>query len=466
MPPRRGARSAELDCDTTRVLVCGDFRPAENDALSCRLNAGRLTLPATWDEERHALCCLVPASDASLIGPGLKCEVVDAQGRIRSCDKPQDVQSEAPAVQPAPATATVMSGLGWLDRLLPVWIVAAMVLGVLLGYLVPAVRSGLAVLEIGGVSLPIALGLWAMMLPVLAKVRYELLAQLLNRSTAKQFAVSAALNWLVGPALMTGLAWACLPDLPGYRNGVIMVGLARCIAMVLIWNAMAQGDSEMCAMLVAVNSVLQILLYSPLSIFYLQVVSGSAAVTVGFWPVAKSVLLFLGVPLLAGIVLRYSLLALTSRRWFDERFMPLFGPLALLGLLYTIVVMFAAQGDQIIGQIGSVARVALPMLAYFILMFTLSFLISWAVRMPYSLATTQAFTAASNNFELAIAVAVGTFGIQSQEALAATVGPLIEVPALLSLVYVSFALKRRFWDARQPEPTPLCAPRGDASGDA
>eukprot|EP00882_Tetradesmus_deserticola_P009676 GHRQ01010217.1.p1 GENE.GHRQ01010217.1~~GHRQ01010217.1.p1 ORF type:complete len:395 (+),score=129.49 GHRQ01010217.1:645-1829(+) len=377
---------------------------------------------------------------------------VDGSG---SCCAAKGGSAEAGAASAAGAESAadssngrgVMSGLSWLDRLLPVWIVAAMVLGVLLGSLAPQVRSGLAVLHIGNVSLPIALGLWLMMWPVLTKVRYELLGTLLtSRGALKQFGVSFALNWVLGPALMTGLAWACLPDLPGFRNGVIMVGLARCIAMVLIWNEMARGSPELCAVMVAFNSVLQIVLYAPLSLFYLQVVSGGAAMHVGFWPVAKSVLLFLGVPLVAGIILRYGLIAVKSKDWLDKKFMPWFGPCALLGLLYTIVVMFASQ--NILSQIGNVARVAVPMLIYFMVMFFASFALSYWCKMSYEFSVTQAFTAASNNFELAIAVAVGVFGISSQEALAATVGPLIEVPVLLGLVYAALWFKGRVWDPK------------------
>eukprot|EP00877_Chromochloris_zofingiensis_P010831 jgi/Chrzof1/6000/Cz17g00070.t1 len=343
----------------------------------------------------------------------------------------------------------VLKNLSWLDRLLPVWIIIAMVVGVVLGYFAPAVKQALQVSNIAGVSLPIALGLWWMMFPVLTKVKYELLGLLLRqKAVAKQFTVSFILNWVIGPALMVGLAWACLSDLPHYRNGVILVGLARCIAMVLIWNELSLGHNELCAVMVAINSVLQIVLYSPLALFYIKVVSRGDDVDVGFWPVAKSVLLFLGVPLVAGIVLRYILLLIKDKEWFETKFMPWFGPTALLALLYTIIVMFASQGDKIIGEIGNVARVAVPMLIYFSLMFFASLAISYYCHMNYSYAVTQAFTASSNNFELAIAVAVGTFGIESAEALAATVGPLIEVPVLLGLVYVALWIKKRFWDAR------------------
>lgn len=419
-----------------------------------------------WDEKGQLICrggCSGAPSDAACKGKG-RTTRADADARV--CGPPQRLggpccpQHDKAARQGAacsgacgsgaPEAAPVVAKLPWLDRLLPLWIVLAMVGGILLGCFVPGVGENLmSGVHVGDVSLPIAIGLWIMMWPVLTKVRYELLGRLLSsRATATNLAVSAALNWLLGPALMTGLAWACLPDLPAFRSGVVMVGLARCIAMVLIWNQLALGDSEMCAVMVAFNSVLQIILYAPLSILYIQIVSGGGSIDVGFWPVARSVLLFLGVPLAAGILLRLAVIATAGRRWFEDVLMPWFGPWALIGLLYTIVVMFASQGKAIISELGNVARVSVPMLIYFGLMFALSFVVAWVARMPYAYAATQAFTAASNNFELAIAVAVATFGLQSSEALAATVGPLVEVPVLVSLVYVSLWVKRRWWDER------------------
>lgn len=251
------------------------------------------------------------------------------------------------------------------------------------------------------------------------------------------------LNWLIGPALMTGLAWATLPDLPDYRTGVILVGIARCIAMVLIWNELAKGDSQLCAVIVAVNSVLQIILFTPVSLFYLKVVSGSESdIDVSAWTVAKSVLLFLGVPLGAGLLTRVILRRGAGSRWYDTKFLPFIGPFALLGLLYTIFVMFAIQAHEIVDNIGHVARVVVPMLLYFSITFTSSLLITRHLKLPYPEIVTQSFTAASNNFELAIAVAIGAFGIDSHEALAATIGPLIEVPVLLMLVYVTLYFKK------------------------
>ncbi|KAI8476375.1 MAG: sodium bile acid symporter family-domain-containing protein [Monoraphidium minutum] len=436
------------------VVECGACDRACATGLRCRFANGGADAPAWRDPESGCIHCHAPKDCAQA---DLRCEVLDASGRVLYRGPAAGAKApgagagadhaDAPAA--AAAAAPPPPRLPWLDRLLPLWIAGAMVGGVLLGVFVPGVGAALGVADVAGVSLPIALGLWLMMWPVLTKVRYELLGRLLDsRAALRQLAASAALNWLLGPALMTGLAWAALPDLPELRRGVIMVGLARCIAMVLIWNQLALGDAEMCAVMVAFNSVLQIALYAPLAIFYLQVVSGGAAVHIGFWPVAKSVLMFLGVPLVAGVVLRFTLIAAAGRPWFEKSFMPWFEPCALIGLLYTIVAMFASQGKAIISQLGSVARVSVPMLAYFLLMFALSLAVAWAARMPYAYAATQAFTAASNNFELAIAVAVGTFGLQSAEALAATVGPLIEVPVLLALVHAALWAKARWWDAR------------------
>lgn len=345
-------------------------------------------------------------------------------------------------------TAGVLMSLSLLDRLLPFWIIGAMILGVVLGYFTD-IGTVLDVVQVDTVSLPIAIGLWLMMWPVLCKVRYELLWKLLReKGVWQQMVTSLALNWLVGPLLMTGLAWATLPDLPGYRAGVIMVGLARCIAMVLIWNQLARGNPEYCAVLVAVNSVMQIVLYAPLALFYLQVVSrqflgNGQTLHIGFWQVCRSVLIFLGAPLVAGIVTRYSVIALFGKECFDK-FMVYFGPVALLALIYTVIVLFGLQGHRVISEIGDVFRVAVPMLLYFSIMWTGTVLIAWRAGYTYDKAVTQAFTASSNNFELAIAIAVGTFGIDSQEALAATVGPLIEVPVLLALVYVALWLKKKF----------------------
>lgn len=327
--------------------------------------------------------------------------------------------------------------LSWVDRLLPLWIIMSMATGLLIGNYDGNGVTEMGHVEIAGVSLPIAIGLWMMMLPVLVKVRYELLPQLFTGTTmVGQVIVSSILNWVVGPMIMTMFAWACLPDLEHLRNGVILVGLARCIAMVLVWNDLALGNRELCAVLVAINSILQTILYTPFTLFYLNTISHTS-LHVGFWQVAQSVLLFLGVPLVGGVGMRYSIMAMKGREWLDDVFLPYFSPLALLSLLYTIVIMFANQGEKILHHPLGVVRVSVPFLLYFGTMFTTSLFFSNKKNYSYEDAIAQAFTATGNNFELAIAISVATFGIDSDEAFAATVGPLIEVPALLALVYFS-----------------------------
>lgn len=343
---------------------------------------------------------------------------------------------------------SVVGQLSVIDRYLPLWIFLAMIIGVGLGAIAPGIKTVFNALSIGTVSLPIAVGLLWMMYPVLAKVKYEELGKI--RHAAQQFSVSLILNWVIGPAIMYVLAWIFLPDLPGYRTGLIIVGLARCIAMVLIWNMLAGGDSEYCAVLVALNSIFQIVMYSPLAYFYLRVVPGwfgaaGTVVDISMWDIAKSVLIFLGIPLAAGAITRFSLVSRRGAEWYDGQFAPRLGPTALVGLLFTIVVMFSMQGDMILANPWDVLRVAIPLLVYFIIMFFVSFGISVWRKFSYEMAATQSFTAASNNFELAIAVAVGTFGITSQEALATVIGPLIEVPVLIGLVYVALWIQARFF---------------------
>ena len=344
--------------------------------------------------------------------------------------------------------ANVFQRLSLLDRFLPLWIFAAMVLGVILGAVAPGIKDVFNALSIGTVSFPIAVGLLWMMYPVLAKVKYEELGKVAQ--AWEQFGVSLALNWLIGPIIMFVLAWTFLPDLPHFRTGLIIVGLARCIAMVLIWNMLAGGDSEYCAVLVALNSIFQIVMYSPLAYLFLVVVPGwfgaaGTAVNIGMADIAKSVLIFLGIPLAAGIITRFYFLRTRGKAWYETRLIPRLGPTALIGLLFTIVVMFSMQGDKILAAPIDVLRVAISLLAYFVVMFFASFAISLWRKFPYDLAATQSFTAASNNFELAIAVAVGTFGIASQEALAAVIGPLIEVPVLIGLVNVALWIKQAWF---------------------
>ncbi|MEV0633159.1 ACR3 family arsenite efflux transporter [Nonomuraea wenchangensis] len=341
----------------------------------------------------------------------------------------------------------VIAGLSTLDRLLPVWIIAAMAAGLLLGRLVPGLNTALEAVKLGEISLPIALGLLLMMYPVLAKVRYDRLGTVTG--DRRLLMSSLVLNWVLGPAVMFALAWGFLPDLPEYRTGLIIVGLARCIAMVLIWNDLACGDREAAAVLVALNSIFQVVAFGALGWFYLQVLPGwlglpQAALQVSAWDIAFYVLIFLGIPLAAGYASRKLGERARGRTWYESRFLPKIGPLALYGLLFTIVILFALQGGTITSQPGDVARIALPLLAYFALMWGGSFLAGKLIGLGYERATTLAFTAAGNNFELAIAVAVGVFGVTSGQALAGVVGPLIEVPVLVALVYVSLAGRRLF----------------------
>jgi ACR3 family arsenite transporter len=347
-----------------------------------------------------------------------------------------------------PARSRVVQRLSVVDRLLPVWIGLAMALGLLLGRLFPDLGARLDTVRLDTVSLPIAVGLLWMMYPVLAKVRYGELHRL--RTRGKLFVTSLALNWVVGPVLMFVLAWLFLPDLPHYRTGLVLIGLARCIAMVLIWNMLARGSNELAAVLVALNSLFQILCYSLLGWLFITVVPGwighsGNSFNVSMWAIAKSVLIFLGVPLAAGALTRYSLVKLRGTAWYEEKFLSRLGPTALVGLLYTIVLMFAMQGDKITRLPMDVLRIAIPLLVYFGVMFTSAFFIARRLGFNYEETASLSFTAAGNNFELAIAVAVGVFGISSGEALAGVVGPLIEVPALIGLVYLSLWLKQRLF---------------------
>jgi arsenical-resistance protein len=343
--------------------------------------------------------------------------------------------------------AAVVERLPLLDRLLPVWIGVAMAGGLLVGRFVPALSADLNHVEIDGVSLPIALGLLVMMYPVLAKVRYDRL-HTVSRDR-KLLLSSLVLNWAIGPALMFALAWLLLPNLPEYRTGLIIVGLARCIAMVIIWNDLAGGDGEAAAVLVALNSVFQVAMFAVLGWFYLSLLPGWLGLqqtTISTSPlrIAKSVLIFLGIPLFAGYLSRRLGEKLRGRRWYESRFLPRVGPWALYGLLFTIVILFALQGDQILSRPIDVVRIAMPLLAYFLIMWGGGYLLGALLGLGYQRTTTLAFTAAGNNFELAIAVAIATFGATSGQALAGVVGPLIEVPVLVALVYMSLALRPKF----------------------
>lgn len=340
-----------------------------------------------------------------------------------------------------------LANLSLTDRFLPVWILVAMAVGLGIGKIFPGLNDSLNSVQIQGTSLPIALGLFLMMYPVLAKVNYQEMGQL--RADKKLLASSLILNWLVGPALMFGLAWIFLADQPEFRTGLIVIGLARCIAMVLIWNDLACGSREAAALLVAVNSVFQVLAYALLGTFYLKVLPdwlGLDAFDVSFSTVdiTKAVIIFLGIPLLAGYLTRKYGVKHKGEEWYERKFIPKIGPFALYGLLFTIVLMFALQGQAIVDSPGVVVQIAVPLLIYFFIMWGISYAFGKWIGLKYDKATTLAFTAAGNNFELAIAVSIGVWGLASGQALVGVIGPLIEVPALVALVYVSLWLRKRY----------------------
>ena len=342
--------------------------------------------------------------------------------------------------------------LSTLDRFLPVWIIAAMAAGLLLGRFIPGLNAALDAVKIGSISLPIAVGLLVMMYPVLAKVRYSETSRVI--ADRKLLITSLVLNWLLAPAFMFALAWIFLPDLPEYRTGLIIVGLARCIAMVMIWNDLACGDREAAAVLVLINSVFQVVAFGALGWFYLQVVPGwlglpAATADFSFWAITASVLVFLGIPLLAGFLTRTLGEKTKGRQWYEGTFLPRLGPWALYGLLFTIVLLFALQGDTITSQPLDVARIALPLLVYFMVVFAAGMLIGHTLGLGYAKTTTLAFTASGNNFELAIAVAIGTYGVASGQALAGVVGPLIEVPVLVALVYAALWARKRYFTSEE-----------------
>jgi ACR3 family arsenite transporter len=364
-----------------------------------------------------------------------------------------------------PDEAAVIRRLSTLDRFLPLWIALAMAGGLAFGSLVPGLNDFLDDLKVGTVSLPIALGLLLMMYPVLTKVRYEDMGRM--RGDGRLFGVSLFLSWVVAPAFMFALAWLFLADQPEYRTGVIVVGLARCIAMVLVWNDLAGGDNDRAAILVVFNAIFQVVAYALLGWFYLNALPNLLGLdTQGFevsiWEVGRTVLIFLGIPLTAGYLTRRWGLRSHGREWFESTVIPRIAPITLYGLLFTIVLLFAIQGDAITAEPLTVARIALPLLVYFAGMWTLGFLVGRAMGFGYAKTATMGFTVASNDFELAIAVAVGVWGASSGQALAGVVGPLIEVPVLVALVYVALWLRGRWWPdepvATTAVPEPLCEP--------